>query len=196
MRKAKVSAARPRRRHPMSFTSSRLGRTLLVALLAAAPVAGNAAASDDVMPVFRFDPQVPELPADGTPAFETTVVLDGRPTVISLELHSVRSAGFEGDQALPIDADRNTASRALLAMIADLGLDTGFRVRIEKGIPLGSGMGGSASSAVGAVVAANALFDAPQPKHRLLRYALVGEAVASGAAHGDNVPVPTSWRTS
>jgi len=90
---------------------------------------------------------------------------------------------FEGDQALPTDPERNTAGRALLAMTADLGLEIGFRVRIEKGIPLGSGMGGSASSAVGAVVAANALLDSPQPKDRLLRYALAGEAVASGAAH-------------
>ena len=34
----------------------------------------------------------------------------------------------------------------------------GLSVKIEKGIPLGSGMGGSAASAVGAVVAAHELF--------------------------------------
>jgi len=37
----------------------------------------------------------------------------------------------------------------------ELGLEFGFEVTIEKGIPLGSGLGGSAASAVGAVVAAN-----------------------------------------
>ena len=38
-----------------------------------------------------------------------------------------------------------------------LGLTFGFEMTIDKGIPLGSGMGGSAASAVAAVVAANAL---------------------------------------
>jgi homoserine kinase len=60
-------------------------------------------------------------------------------------------------------------------------------MHIEKGIPLGSGLGGSAASAVGAVVAANALLDAPLPKIELLKFAMQGEAVASGSIHADNI---------
>jgi homoserine kinase len=60
-------------------------------------------------------------------------------------------------------------------------------VRIEKGIPLGSGLGGSAASAVGAVVAANALFETPCTKLELLQFAMKGEAVASGSLHVDNI---------
>jgi homoserine kinase len=63
----------------------------------------------------------------------------------------------------------------------------GFEVNIEKGIPLGSGLGGSAASAVGAVVAANALLDAPLAKIELLKFAMQGEAVASGSIHADNI---------
>ena len=49
-------------------------------------------------------------------------------------------------------------------------------------------MGSSAASAVGAaVVAASALLDQPISLRGLFHYALAGEAVASGAAHGDNV---------
>ena len=48
-------------------------------------------------------------------------------------------------------------------------------------------MGGSAASAVAAVVAANALLQAPAPQLQLLKFAMEGEIVASGAAHIDNI---------
>ncbi|MFI4877298.1 MAG: homoserine kinase, partial [Steroidobacterales bacterium] len=52
---------------------------------------------------------------------------------------------------------------------------------------LGSGLGGSAASAVGAVVAANALLPQPAGPLELLKFALAGEAVASGGRHADNI---------
>lgn len=88
---------------------------------------------------------------------------------------------------IPYDAARNTATAGLLRLVDELKPGFGFRVTIKKGIPLGSGMGGSAASAVGALVAANRFLDPPLPKEHLLRYALIGEAVASGATHPDNV---------
>jgi len=88
---------------------------------------------------------------------------------------------------LPLDAARNTAGAALIAMRRALALPFGFEIEIDKGIPFGSGMGGSAASAVAALVAANALLDAPLPRRALYLYALDGEAVASGSHHGDNV---------
>src|SRR6202012_5385337 len=63
----------------------------------------------------------------------------------------------------------------------------GFEMQIEKGIPLGSGLGGSAASAVGAVVAANALLAQPCSKLELLKFAMQGEKVASGSLHVDNI---------
>lgn len=88
---------------------------------------------------------------------------------------------------LPREPSRNTATAGLMKLIEDLDLPFGFRVSVRKGIPLGSGMGGSAASAVGAVVGANALLEKPLPKEKLLRYALIGEKVASGACHADNI---------
>lgn len=88
---------------------------------------------------------------------------------------------------IPTDSARNTATAALRSMREALQLDFGFEISIEKGIPLASGMGGSAASAVAAVVAANALLPEPLPKPQLLGHALAGEAVASGSIHGDNV---------
>jgi homoserine kinase len=48
-------------------------------------------------------------------------------------------------------------------------------------------MGGSASCCVAALVAANALLDAPLPRAALYSYALDGESIASGGRNGDNV---------
>jgi homoserine kinase len=72
-------------------------------------------------------------------------------------------------------------------MIEALHLPFGFEMEIDKGIPLGSGLGGSAASAVGAVVAANALLAQPCSKLELLKFAMHGEAVASGSLHVDNI---------
>lgn len=88
---------------------------------------------------------------------------------------------------LPADPERNTALRALEAFRLDRGLTFGFEVDILKGIPLGSGMGGSAASAVAALMAANALLLEPLPVESLYPYAMEGEAAASGGHHGDNV---------
>lgn len=96
-----------------------------------------------------------------------------------------RVHGIAGE--LPKDPTRNTAGQALLAMQAALQLPFGFSMEIEKGIPLGSGLGGSAASAVGAVVAANALLPQPCTKLELLKFAMQGEAVASGSLHVDNI---------
>ena len=88
---------------------------------------------------------------------------------------------------LPREPRDNTAGRALLAMQEARRPGFGFALEIDKGIPLGSGLGGSAASAVGAVVAANALLPQACSPLELLEFAMAGEAVASGARHVDNI---------
>jgi homoserine kinase len=109
-----------------------------------------------------------------------TVTRRDKPGVEITRVH-----GIAGD--LPTEPERNTAGQALLAMQAALQLPFGFSMEIEKGIPLGSGLGGSAASAVGAVVAANAVLPQPCSKLELLKFAMQGEAVASGSLHVDNI---------
>jgi homoserine kinase len=104
---------------------------------------------------------------------------------------TVRIAAIRGEvpgaDTLPLDAARNTAGHALIALRAKLRLAHGFELELEKGIPLGSGLGGSAASCVAALVAANALLDEPLPREALYEFALDGESVSSGSRHGDNV---------
>ena len=103
----------------------------------------------------------------------------------------VRIRAIRGNSAgavsLPMDAGRNTAGQALIALRDHLGLAHGFELDLEKGIPLGSGLGGSAASCVAALVAANAVLDVPLPREALYPFALDGESVSSGSRHGDNV---------
>jgi homoserine kinase len=96
-----------------------------------------------------------------------------------------RVHGIAGE--LPKDPRHNTAGQALLALYEALKPPFGFSMEIEKGIPLGSGLGGSAASAVAAVVAGNALLSEPRGKLELLKFAMQGEAVASGSLHVDNI---------
>ncbi|MFP3939809.1 MAG: homoserine kinase [Thermoanaerobaculia bacterium] len=103
----------------------------------------------------------------------------------------VRLRAIRGDAPgagdLPLEPWRNTAGRALAILRRGLGLGHGFEIELDKGIALGSGLGGSAASCVAALVAANALLDRPLPAADLYRLALRGEAAASGTRHGDNV---------
>ncbi len=136
-------------------------------------------------------------------------------TVRRIDAPEVRIVAIRGSAVeLPLDAPSNTAGAALIALREALALPFGFELEIDKGIPLSSGMGGSAASCVAALIAANALLDVPLSREQLYKYSLEGEAVASGSRHGDNlgpmflgglvlstlerlvpVPVPAHWHS-
>jgi len=88
---------------------------------------------------------------------------------------------------LPEDPMLNTAGAPLVEMLDELQMDIGFEVQIQKKIKPGSGIGSSAASAAGAVVAANILLGNIFTKEQLVRFAMTGEKVASGVKHADNV---------
>jgi homoserine kinase len=88
---------------------------------------------------------------------------------------------------LTTDPDKNTASIAAAELWRSASAPGGLELVVRKGIPLQSGMGSSAASAVAAVVAANALLEKPYDISELLAFALQGEKYASGNLHADNV---------
>ncbi|QOW20743.1 homoserine kinase [Lysobacter ciconiae] len=114
-----------------------------------------------------------------------------RAFVRRVDAPTVTISGIDGDSAgaaqLPREAGRNTAGRALMELREQYGIAHGFELRLHKGIALGSGLGGSAASCVAALVAANALLEQPLTRDQLYPLALLGESVASGSVHGDNV---------
>ncbi|MDZ4806212.1 MAG: homoserine kinase [Candidatus Eisenbacteria bacterium] len=89
--------------------------------------------------------------------------------------------------AVPRDQARNVAAHVAAALLADARPEFGVRLTLHKRMPVGSGLGSSAASAVAALVAVNALLSKPRARADLLRFAVEGERLASGAPHADNV---------
>lgn len=88
---------------------------------------------------------------------------------------------------LPSDPAQNVAGAALLDLLHALDIPMGIELSITKQIKPGSGLGSSAASSAGAVVAANHLLGNPFSKEDLVRFAMAGEKVASGVKHADNI---------
>ena len=105
-----------------------------------------------------------------------------------ITIREVRDLDGEIHPYLSTDPEHNTAAIAASALWNEHGSGDGVELIVHKGVPLQSGMGSSAASAVAAAVAVNELLDKPLPQLRLLMYALEGERYASGGAlHADNV---------
>lgn len=114
------------------------------------------------------------------PADEVVITLSDTPGVV------VKS--IEGDEGrLPREAQRNTASVAVIEFLKAIGSKQGAEIVLKKNLPLGSGMGSSAASSVAALVAINQLHNNPLTREQLLPFAMEAERIACGSAHADNV---------
>ncbi|HET7058175.1 MAG TPA: homoserine kinase [Nitrospiraceae bacterium] len=114
------------------------------------------------------------------PGDEVLITLTDGPGVVMKKI--------EGDGGrLPLDAEKNTASVAVLAFLKSIGKSQGVEIVLKKNLPLGSGMGSSAASSVAALVGINHLLGEPFLKKDLLPFAMEAERIACGAAHADNV---------
>jgi len=104
-----------------------------------------------------------------------------------ISLLEVRGLDGEIHPYLPAIAEENTASIAAAALWRAHGDYGGVELVVHKGVPVQSGMGSSAASAVAAVVAVNALLPSPLAMDELLPFAIEGEKFASKGWHADNV---------
>jgi homoserine kinase len=89
---------------------------------------------------------------------------------------------------IPVEPAKNTASVAAIAFLKAKGYEgKGLKIELEKNLPLGSGMGSSASSSAAALFALNELLGNPSTTGELIPFAMEGERIACGTAHADNV---------
>lgn len=110
-----------------------------------------------------------------------------RITLTKRDDHKLVIEKIDSPTPLPKEIEKNTATVALQALRSKLGIEQGFSIHIQKGIPTASGMGGSAASAVAALVACNAFLNQPLSLPELAEFALLGEETASGQKHADNI---------
>ena len=112
--------------------------------------------------------------------------------IVSLKLRTdgkIRITKITGDKGvLPTDINKNTASVAIIELLNNYkDKSIGVDVEIRKKMPIGSGLGSSAASAVAAVYGMNILLDNYFSEKDILDFAIKGESIASGAIHADNV---------
>src|SRR5262245_48749818 len=110
-------------------------------------------------------------------------------TVALVDEPGISIAAIEGDEGrLSKDSEKNTATVAARALFerSRRGGSHGVRVSLRKGLPLASGMGSSAASAVAAALATSDLLQLPLDPPAILAAALEGERVVAGAGHADN----------
>jgi homoserine kinase len=88
---------------------------------------------------------------------------------------------------LPTVAEDNIVYQCAQFFLDKLGVKAGIALNLEKNLPVGSGLGSSASSVVAALYGLNEYFDKPFTSQALL--ALMGEfeGKISGSVHFDNV---------
>lgn len=121
------------------------------------------------------------------PGDEVVMRLTDEPGKVRIE----RIIGDEGK--LPMDPDKNTVSLVVQQLLHKVGSQYGASIILYKNMPLGSGLGSSAASAVAGLFAANELLSRHEPEKALpnrvdlLPYAMEGERLACGSAHADNV---------
>jgi homoserine kinase len=92
-----------------------------------------------------------------------------------------------GAEMIPIDNSRNSAGAILEYIKRVKGINHGFKVDIQKGVPPGKGLGSSGSSAAGTAFAINQLLELGMSEEELVRLASIGESAIAGSPHADNV---------
>lgn len=116
-----------------------------------------------------------------SPGDEVEITLTDKP--------GLRFTKITGDAGLlPLDPDKNTVSLVIREYLTHIGKeDLGVEIELNKQMPLKSGLGSSAASSVVGVWALNQLLGKPLTDLELLPFAMLGEKLAAGAAHADNV---------
>jgi homoserine kinase len=93
--------------------------------------------------------------------------------------------------ALPDDPEKNIVLSCCRRFEAEVTRDseplTPLNVRLNKRLPVGSGLGSSAASVVATLVALNQYFDRPLTRFKLLELMAEMEGSISGGVHLDNV---------
>lgn len=116
--------------------------------------------------------------------------VDGLADIVTIH----RCSDFQGvkltvqnNNKLPEEPEKNTAGFAVIEYLKQFHLkNEGLLIKLDKHLPLGSGMGSSAASSAAALLAVNALYGLAT-QDELFRIGLKCEQLACGSGHGDNI---------
>lgn len=136
--------------------------------------------------------EAPASSANLGPGFDVFALALKRPTDrLRIKLRPSRDLRIDlkvrGASGLPERPAANVVGAVAKAVARDYGIRGQLSLVLEKRVPIGVGLGSSGASSAATAMAMNTLFDIGLKPHELIRYAGVGERLATGAAHLDNV---------
>lgn len=136
--------------------------------------------------------EVPSTTANLGPGFDVFgMALGAFWDAVELEECGKRSLELELSgrygKLVPRKHDANSACLAVKHFLEKFGIERGIRIRLEKNIPVGKGLGSSGASAAGAIVGLDRLLGLGLPKDELVALAAFGELCSAGSPHADNV---------
>lgn len=101
----------------------------------------------------------------------------------------VRLLQITGDDGkLPLDSTKNTVSASVQHYLKHIKrTDVGVEIVLHKKMPIGSGLGSSSASTVAGLFAINRLMGNLLTAKELVPFAMLGEELACGYGHADNV---------
>lgn len=101
----------------------------------------------------------------------------------------VRLLQITGDDGkLPLDSTKNTVSASVQHYLKHIKrTDVGVEIILHKKMPIGSGLGSSSASTVAGLFAINQLMGNLLTAKQLVPFAMMGEELACGYGHADNV---------
>ncbi len=106
------------------------------------------------------------------------IALDGIGDTISLEAIPERrveiTASGDGASTIPVEAESNSAGAVALHVLESRGLGHGFRIHIEKRVPIGKGMGSSGSSAAATALGVREMLGLELSQREYVHLAAVG----------------------
>lgn len=100
---------------------------------------------------------------------------------LQIEVHGIDSG------QISCDPNKNTAGFVAKLIMEMLSIECGLRISIEKGIPVGRGLGSSGASAAACIVGLNRIFGLNLTNNEMIQLAAKGESVSAGTEHADNV---------
>jgi len=109
---------------------------------------------------------------------EIEVTSEGK---IEIEVEGIDS------ESVSCEVDKNTAGFVASCIADRLSSECGLRIRIEKGIPVGKGLGSSGASASACVVGLNKIMRLSLSSDQAIQLAAKGEIASAGFPHADNV---------
>lgn len=115
----------------------------------------------------------------------------------TIEIKVLKEHGVEVDvqginhELVSVEAKKNTAGLIACKILEGTGSSRGLKINLTKGVPVGKGLGSSASSAAACVIALNEIFKLNLSSEDLVAIAAQGEIASAGTAHYDNAAAAT-----